>query len=122
MTDINPPSNDSGTVAQNPRTSDDDTERQAMVDLTYELADSQIPERLARFASHEHPWVRQAVAGNPMTPQSVIAALADDPAPVVRRSAAVTSTDRAVLGRLARDADPVTARASRASLRRLPVR
>lgn len=97
-----------------------DTERDRSIDdLTYLLDESEDPGLLVLHAVHPHPWVRQAVAGNAATPQETVAVLAGDEAPVVRRNAALTCTDLAVLRVLSRDPDPATSRTARSTLRRL---
>ncbi len=91
----------------------------AAADLTYELDDEQDPVRLAHYAGHEHPWLRQSVAGNPRALQSTLRRLIEDPAPVVRRNVAANLTDLHDLKRMVTDADGVTATAAGRQLRRM---
>lgn len=96
-----------------PETGNEDELNNGIRTLEMELSDESDVVRLARYAPHEHPWVRTAVAANPNTLQSTLRRLAVDEAPLTRRAAAAHLTDPDALLQRASDTDPLTAKAAR---------
>lgn len=90
--------------------------------LDFEARETEDLTRIQELAGHEHPWVRAGAAGNPFAPAGTVDAMAQDPAPIVRRIVARNSSDTGVLRTLATDDDALTRKTATAQRARLRAR
>lgn len=100
-------------------TRDLDAGQQAVTDACLRADLTEDPVELAKMASHQHPWVREAVAANAHTAQSTLHRLATDNAPIVRRAVSGRLEDENLLRVMSGDRDLVTASRARSRLGRL---